>query len=158
MLSEETISTLLLLHVVFGATALLFGSVLGTLGTVFAIVDFRSFRKPDELYKHYLRLHLGKITGGYISAFTAFIVINQYITGLTGWLAPGILGGIFITFWTGKVKAGTFMMKKRSPIYHSLNSSNLPIGFYQSFKTDVKSDNWQPTASPSDDSRTRRFC
>ena len=86
--------------------------VLGALGTVFAVRDFMSFSKHEELHKHWLTLHIGKITGGYISAFTAFIVVNQYIPGIAGWFVPGVVGGIFIAFWIRKVKAGKFRMKR----------------------------------------------
>lgn len=76
----------------------------GALGTVFAIKDFANFYFHEELHKHWLTLHLGKITGGYISAFTAFIVVNQYIPGIFGWILPGIIGGVFIAIWSRKVK------------------------------------------------------
>jgi uncharacterized membrane protein len=78
--------------------------VFGGLGTVFAITDFARFAKHEELHKHWLTLHLGKITGGYISAFTAFIVVNQYIPGIVGWLLPGVVGGVFIAVATRRVK------------------------------------------------------
>ncbi len=80
--------------------------VFGALGTVFAITDFARFAKHEELHKHWLTLHLGKITGGYISAFTAFIVVNQYLPGIVGWLLPGTIGGIFIAISTKRVKKG----------------------------------------------------
>ena len=78
--------------------------VFGALGTVFAITDFARFAKHEELHKHWLTLHLGKITGGYISAFTAFIVVNQYLPGIVGWLLPGVVGGVFIAVTTRRVK------------------------------------------------------
>lgn len=84
----------------------------GGLGTSFAITDFIRFSKHEELHKHWLTTHLGKITGGYISAFTAFIVVNQYIPGIAGWLLPGVVGGIFISISIRKVKKGQMMMEK----------------------------------------------
>lgn len=78
--------------------------IFGVLGTVFALRDFVHFINHEELQKHWLTLHIGKITGGYISAFTAFIVVNQYIPGIVGWILPGVLGGIFIAFSIRKVK------------------------------------------------------
>lgn len=80
--------------------------VFGALGTVFAVRDFMHFSKHEELHKHWLTLHIGKITGGYISAFTAFIVVNQLIPGIVGWILPGAIGGVFIAFSIGKVKKG----------------------------------------------------
>jgi uncharacterized membrane protein len=84
--------------------------VFGALGTVFAVKDFMHFSKHEELQKHWLTLHLGKITGGYISAFTAFVVVNQYIPGIVGWILPGLIGGVFIGIWINKVKKGQFKM------------------------------------------------
>lgn len=86
--------------------------VFGVLGTVFAIKDFANFYFHEELHKQWLTLHLGKITGGYISAFTAFIVVNQYIPGIAGWILPGVVGGVFIAIWTRKVKKGQASIKK----------------------------------------------
>ena len=80
--------------------------VFGVLGAGFAINDFANFYFHEELHKHWLTVHLGKITGGYISAFTAFIVVNQYIPGIAGWILPGVIGGVFIAIWTRKVKNG----------------------------------------------------
>jgi len=56
------------------------------------------------LQEHWLPLHLGKITGGYISAFTAFVVVNQYLPGIIGWILPGMIGGIYITLSVRKIK------------------------------------------------------
>ncbi|MDG1333283.1 MAG: DUF2306 domain-containing protein [Crocinitomicaceae bacterium] len=78
--------------------------VFGALGTVFAVRDFIHFINHEELQKHWLPLHLGKITGGYISAFTAFIVVNKYIPGIAGWILPGVIGGIFIAVSIRRVK------------------------------------------------------
>lgn len=77
---------------------------LGAVGLVFAIRDIIQYRKPEELPFKVLKLHLGKITGGYISAMTAFVVVNQFIPGIFGWFAPGILGSIFIAYWMRKVR------------------------------------------------------
>jgi len=86
--------------------------VFGVLGTIFAVKDFANFYFHEELHKQWLTLHLGKITGGYISAFTAFIVVNQFLPGIIGWILPGIIGGVFIAIWTRKVKNGQMSLRK----------------------------------------------
>ena len=86
--------------------------VFGVLGVVFAIKDFANFYFHEELHKQWLTLHLTKITGGYISAFTAFVVVNQFVPGIIGWILPGLVGGIFIAIWSRKVKNGQFRMRK----------------------------------------------
>ncbi len=78
--------------------------IFGVIGFIFAGRDFIYFYKHEELQNHWLTLHLGKITGGYISAFTAFIVVNQYLPGIVGWVAPSIVGSIFIAVSLRKVK------------------------------------------------------
>lgn len=80
--------------------------IFGALGVVFAFRDFMLFSKHEELHEHWLPLHLGKITGGYISAFTAFVVVNQYLPGIIGWILPGVLGGIYIAVSIRKLKKG----------------------------------------------------
>ena len=41
--------------------------------------------------------------GGYISATTAFVVVNEFFTGIYGWFIPGTLGGLYIIFWIRKL-------------------------------------------------------
>ena len=78
-------------------------SVFGTLGIIFSINDLRGFRKPEQLRKKWLQAHLGKMIGGYISAVTAFVVVNQFFPALIGWLGPTVIGTFFIIYWTRKV-------------------------------------------------------
>lgn len=48
------------------------------------------------------------MTGGYISAVTAFFVVNQILINLWNWFLPGVIGGIYITFWIRKLKKKKF--------------------------------------------------
>jgi len=75
------------------------GGVLGLGGTLFAVRDILLYRSPERLKKGWLKLHVGKTVGSFISAVTAFVVVNQYIPGLWGWFAPGTIGGLYITYW-----------------------------------------------------------
>lgn len=77
--------------------------IFGALGLVFAIRDWTLYTNLTKLKKGALKLHLGKITGGYISACTAFVVVNQFLPGIIGWIAPGVIGGFFINYWMRKV-------------------------------------------------------
>lgn len=67
-------------------------------GTVLAIRDFSFFRNLGKRKNDMLRMHIGKITGSYIAAVTAFVVVNQFISALFGWFVPSILGSIVITW------------------------------------------------------------
>lgn len=70
------------------------------LGIFFSVQDFMLYRNPKKLKKSWLRLHLVKMLSGYISATTAFVVVNHLIPGIYGWLAPGVVGGLLIAYWS----------------------------------------------------------
>ncbi len=74
-------------------------SVFGLVGIVLSVQDLVLFKRPETLRKGWLKLHIGKIMGGYISAVTAFIVVNQFIPGMMGWFVPTIIGSVYITYW-----------------------------------------------------------
>ena len=79
-------------------------TVFGVFGLFIGTRDFIAFRSKELLSKNYLKLHLGKILGGYISAFTAFIVVNNLFPPLANWLLPGVFGGFYIAYWLRKLK------------------------------------------------------
>jgi len=63
---------------------------------------------------NWLKMHLGKMIGAYISTTTAIVVVNNFFPGFYGRYIPGILGASFITYWirkivTRKTKAGKNM-------------------------------------------------
>lgn len=70
----------------------------------FSVRDFFTYRKPEELHKNWLKIHLGNMTGGYISAVTAFVVVNELFPGIWGWFAPSLIGVPYILFWLNKLK------------------------------------------------------
>lgn len=78
-------------------------AVFGGVGLAFGIRDWLNFRKPENLRKIWLGLHLGKMMGAYISAATAFVVVNNVLPGIWNWFVPGILGSFVIAFWLRKV-------------------------------------------------------
>lgn len=78
-------------------------AVFGAFGIISSISDFRLFNNPERLRKGWLKMHLGKMLGGYIAATTAFVVVNQFFPGIYGWFIPGIIGGFGIAYWSRKV-------------------------------------------------------
>ena len=78
-------------------------SVLGTIGLIFAIRDLTLYQTPKRLKSKWLKLHIGKMTGGFIAAVSGFVVVNQLLPGLFAWFVPSVLGGLVITFWMRKV-------------------------------------------------------
>ena len=83
-------------------------SVFGMLGLFFSIRDLVLFKDMTRLKKGWLKLHLGKMMGGYISAATAFVVVNNFFPSFYGWFIPGIIGGIYITYWMNKLNKKTY--------------------------------------------------
>lgn len=78
-------------------------TVLGIVGLVFSSRDFMLYKNEDKLNNVWLKLHLGKMIGGYISATTAFVVVNNFFQGFYGWFVPGTIGGFYIVYWIKKV-------------------------------------------------------
>ena len=89
--------------IIYGKLIVLF-LVFGTVGAVMATIDLYNYRRPAYLKQHWLPLHIGKITGAYISAVTAFVVVNEVLPSLVAWLLPGIIGSIFISISIARVK------------------------------------------------------
>ena len=78
-------------------------TVLGIVGFAFSTRDFMLYQNIDKLNNIWLKLHLGKMIGGYISATTAFVVVNNFFPGFYGWFVPGTIGGFYIIYWIKKL-------------------------------------------------------
>ena len=81
-------------------------AVFGGLGLVFGLRDMRLLKQPKQLRKQWLKLHLGKMTGGYIAAVTAFLVVNQVLPELMNWFLPTVVGSIYIGYWMSGLRKG----------------------------------------------------
>ena len=84
--------------------------VFGSMGLFFGTRDIWSFKDRKSLRKSWLKRHIGNMTGGYIAATTAFLVVNEVLPGLANWFLPTVLGSIYIGYWINKVGG-----KKRKP-------------------------------------------
>lgn len=78
--------------------------VFGTVGIYFAVKDLLLFRNVEKRIEKRLTNHLGKMMGAYIATTTAFIVVNDVFPTIYNWLAPGLIGGIIISYWSYKLK------------------------------------------------------
>jgi uncharacterized membrane protein len=84
-------------------------TVFGLVGIVFGLRDLKLYKDIKRLRKSWLKLHLGKMTGGYIAAVSAFFVVNQILPGIWNWFVPGIIGSGYITYWMMK-------LNKKNPV------------------------------------------
>lgn len=94
------------LMVLFGSYVILKIDTIGIVLVIFGIIaflngynDLKAFRDIKTLRSKSIRLHIGKISGGYIAAFTAFLVTNQLLPAMLSWLLPTVFGIIFIAYW-----------------------------------------------------------
>lgn len=94
-------------------------TVLGILGLIFSTRDLILYKNIDKLNNAWLKLHLGKMIGGYISATTAFVVVNNFFPSFYGWFVPGTIGGFYIIYWIKKLN------KKQPQTQISLESYNV---------------------------------
>ncbi len=78
--------------------------IFGVVGLINGYLDLKNFKDLTTLRKKGLQMHIGKITGGYIAAFTAFLVTNQMLPPFISWLLPTIFGSTFIAYWLIKTK------------------------------------------------------
>lgn len=75
----------------------------GLIGLLFSARDLMLFQNKNKLKKVWLKLHLGKMIGGYIAATTAFIVVNGFFPSFYGWFIPGTIGAFYIIYSIRKV-------------------------------------------------------
>lgn len=78
--------------------------VFGIVAIRFGIRDLRLLKNTSLLRNKWLKLHVGKMTGGYIAAVSAFFVVNQILPGIWNWFIPGIIGSAYIAYWIKKLK------------------------------------------------------
>lgn len=63
-------------------------AVFGAVGLWNAVNDLVLHANPEKLRKNWLKLHLGKMIGGYIAASTAFVAVNSFFQVFTVGLFP----------------------------------------------------------------------
>lgn len=113
LIVDKLISILMIfLHYFFSNTINLILVVFAIVGIFFSVKDLLLYHKPDRLRKAWLKLHLGKMMGGFISATTAFVVVNNFIPGISAWFIPGIIGGFIIFYWMKKVSKPRVHLKR----------------------------------------------
>ena len=106
-----------LAFIVYGVYLLITGQTFGTVFLVFGFLslrfvqtDFKNY-KGSSVDKNYWQLgHLQRMTGGYIAALTAFLVVNinylpATLPAIIVWLLPTIIFTPLIIRWSRKYKS-----------------------------------------------------
>ena len=104
-------ATMILYPILSNGAANIVLLVFGIFGILASLNTLRVLRKKEALKKHWLRMHLGNMMGGYIAAVSAFAVVNQILPGMYNWFVPGIIGGFYIYFWMRKIRLGQRIKK-----------------------------------------------
>lgn len=68
----------------------------GLIGLRLAYSDIRFYRNWFTDYNELVRIHISKMVGGYIAAWTAFLVVNKFLPGILPWIIPTVLGTAYI--------------------------------------------------------------
>jgi len=79
----------------------------GFLGLRFVGQDLKNYRGHSQIRNYWLIAHLQRMTGGFIAALTAFLVVNSkflptQIPGVVYWLLPTAIFTPFIIKWSKK--------------------------------------------------------
>ena len=85
--------------------------VFGLIGFLFVRTDFDNYRSRSKHRNYWLLAHLQRMTGGYIAALTAFLVVNadrfpEFIPGVVYWLLPTIILTPMIVKWSREYSIG----------------------------------------------------
>lgn len=75
----------------------------GILSFILSFRDLKLYQNHEKLKANWLKIHLGKMMGGYIAATTAFVVVNNYFSSIYNWFIPAIIGIPYIFFWFNKL-------------------------------------------------------
>ncbi|MBL7788626.1 MAG: hypothetical protein JNL75_02185 [Chitinophagales bacterium] len=74
-------------------------TVFGIFGLLAGVRDLRAFKDFEKYKKERIKHHINKISGGYIAAVTAFLVVNEVLPGYWSWFTPTIIGSIYATYY-----------------------------------------------------------
>jgi uncharacterized membrane protein len=85
----------------FGIVFIVFGFV----GLNFVMADFKNFKGKIKDANYWLLAHIGRMTGTYIAALTAFLVVNiKFQPSFVVWLLPTVVFTPLIVKWSREFK------------------------------------------------------
>jgi uncharacterized membrane protein len=85
----------------FGIVMVVFASI----SILMVRQDINSYMGKVRYRNHWILIHLSRMLGANIAAFTAFLVVNnKLLPGIVAWLLPTVIGVPLIFYWTNKQK------------------------------------------------------
>ena len=78
--------------------------VFGGFGIFLPYGDYLLFKKTLKNRKLWLINHIGRMLGALIASITAFLVAGMQYDTLWAWLAPTVIGTVYISYWIRKIK------------------------------------------------------
>lgn len=72
-------------------------------GLFMSVNDFKNFKRFTTNKIAYLKSHIGRMVGALIASFTAFLVAGLHFNEIIYWMAPTVLGTVYIIYWIKKV-------------------------------------------------------
>ncbi|GGC68580.1 hypothetical protein GCM10011387_22490 [Pedobacter quisquiliarum] len=77
----------------------------GAIGIFMTLKDFQTFRTFTQKKNAWLISHLGRMIGGLIASFTAFLVAGLHLSTLIIWIMPTVIGTAYIIYWNRKFRS-----------------------------------------------------
>jgi len=76
----------------------------GVLGLFMTYKDYRIFKTFTKNENAWVINHVGRIMGALIASITAFLVSGLKIDTIMVWIAPTVIGTIYIIYWNRKIR------------------------------------------------------
>ena len=90
---------LLLNDIDFGMIVLIFGLI----SILMIKSDIKIYRGNIKHQNYWLSIHIQRMTGAYIAALTAFLVVNNiYLPAIVAWFLPTVILTPLIIYWSNK--------------------------------------------------------
>ncbi|MBK6564819.1 MAG: hypothetical protein IPG18_06400 [Saprospiraceae bacterium] len=97
-------SSMIIMPYILNSSFNLVSGIFGIIGISFGIKNLLILRQPSTLKSQWLRVHIIHISGGYIAAISAFLVVNQVFMPLLNWFLPSITGTAAIIYFLRKIQ------------------------------------------------------
>ncbi len=110
-------SSAMLFKGVYGITQEAYGNILylffGGFGLLLSLKDFKFYSIKKRTSTSWLRIHISKMLGAFISSITAFIIAGLgYGDVMIAWILPSIIGTIYILYSIRNISGSSSIPRK----------------------------------------------